>query len=55
PAHLPPPPPHTHTYEATSQEPALAARQLNRHLLLLLQQGCLPLSGINNASALSGN
>ncbi|HAO2952498.1 TPA: 1-acyl-sn-glycerol-3-phosphate acyltransferase, partial [Escherichia coli] len=42
-------------YDATSQEPALAARQLNRHLLLLLQQGCLPLSGINNASALSGN
>ncbi|MCF6626348.1 hypothetical protein IHV41_28995, partial [Escherichia coli] len=23
--------------------------------LLQLQQGCLPLSGINNASALSGN
>ncbi|EFD0562200.1 1-acyl-sn-glycerol-3-phosphate acyltransferase [Escherichia coli] len=42
-------------YDATSQEPALAARQLNRHLLLQLQQGCLPLSGINNASALSGN
>ncbi|HAV9751776.1 TPA: 1-acyl-sn-glycerol-3-phosphate acyltransferase [Escherichia coli] len=42
-------------YNATSQEPALAARQLNRHLLLQLQQGCLPLSGINNASALSGN
>ncbi|EES3626118.1 TPA: 1-acyl-sn-glycerol-3-phosphate acyltransferase, partial [Escherichia coli] len=42
-------------YDATSHEPALAARQLNRHLLLQLQQGCLPLSGINNASALSGN
>lgn len=42
-------------YDATSQEPTLAARQLNRHLLLQLQQGCLPLSGINNASALSGN
>lgn len=42
-------------YDADSQEPALAARQLNRHLLLKLQPGTLPLSGINDASALSGN
>ncbi len=40
-------------YDANSQEPALAARQLNRHLLLQLQPGTLPLSGINDASALS--
>lgn len=40
-------------YDANSQEPALAARQLNRHLLLQLQPGNLPLSGINDASALS--
>ncbi|WP_336219966.1 lysophospholipid acyltransferase family protein [Citrobacter amalonaticus] len=42
-----------HFYDANSQEPALAARQLNRHLLLQLQPGTLPLSGINDASALS--
>ncbi|MGL5454765.1 MAG: lysophospholipid acyltransferase family protein [Citrobacter telavivensis] len=42
-----------HFYDANLQEPALAARQLNRHLLLQLQPGTLPLSGINNASALS--
>nr|WP_228066280.1 lysophospholipid acyltransferase family protein [Superficieibacter sp. 1612_C1] len=40
-------------YDAKSQEPALAARQLNRHLLLQLQPGNLPLSGINDANALS--
>lgn len=40
-------------HQANSQEPALAARQLNRHLLLQLQQGSKPLSGINDASALS--
>jgi 1-acyl-sn-glycerol-3-phosphate acyltransferase len=40
-------------HQANSQEPALAARQLNRHLLLQLQQGTNPLSGINDASALS--
>ncbi|MGS4663456.1 lysophospholipid acyltransferase family protein [Citrobacter farmeri] len=40
-------------YDANLQEPALAARQLNRHLLLQLQPGTLPLSGINDASALS--
>lgn len=40
-------------YDANSQEPALAARQLSRHLLLQLQPGTLPLSGINDASALS--
>ncbi|POT55482.1 1-acyl-sn-glycerol-3-phosphate acyltransferase [Citrobacter amalonaticus] len=40
-------------YDANSQEPALAARQLNRHLLLQLQPGNLPFSGINDASALS--
>lgn len=42
-----------HFYDANLQEPALAARQLNRHLLLQLQQGTLPFSGINDASALS--
>ena len=42
-------------YDINSQEPALAARQLNRHLLLQLQPGYLPLSGINDASALSRN
>ena len=42
-------------YDVNSQEPALAARQLNRHLLLQLQPGYLPLSGINDASALSRN
>ncbi|WP_337262652.1 MULTISPECIES: lysophospholipid acyltransferase family protein [unclassified Serratia (in: enterobacteria)] len=42
-------------FDAKSQEPALAARQLNRHLLHLLSPGFPPLSGINNASALSGN
>lgn len=40
-------------HQANSQEPALSARQLNRHLLLQLQQGTKPLSGINDASALS--
>ena len=39
-------------YTANSQEPALAARQLNRHLLLQLQSGTLPFAGINDASAL---
>nr|WP_256852230.1 lysophospholipid acyltransferase family protein [Pantoea sp. Fr+CA_20] len=39
-------------YDADLQEPALAARQLNRHLLLQLQPGCSPFSGINDASAL---
>ncbi|HGL4323686.1 1-acyl-sn-glycerol-3-phosphate acyltransferase [Citrobacter sp. CK190] len=38
--------------DANLQEPALAARQLNRHLLLQLQPGTTPLSGINDASAL---
>ena len=42
-----------HFYDANLQEPALAARQLNRHLLRQLQPGTLPLSGINDASALS--
>lgn len=42
-----------HFYDANLQEPALAARQLNRHLLLQLQPGTLPFSGINDASALS--
>ena len=37
---------------ANTQEPALAARQLNRHILLQLQQDITPLSEINNASAL---
>ncbi|PQK90381.1 lysophospholipid acyltransferase family protein [Pantoea ananatis] len=39
-------------YDADIQEPALAARQLNRHLLLQLQPGSSPFSGINDASAL---
>ncbi len=39
--------------DANLQEPALAARQLNRLLLLQLQPGATPLSGINDASALS--
>ncbi|MDE4703047.1 lysophospholipid acyltransferase family protein [Klebsiella pneumoniae] len=38
--------------DANLQEPALAARQLNRLLLLQLQPGATPLSGINDASAL---
>lgn len=42
-------------YNANSPEPTLAARQLNRHLLLQLQPGSSPLSGINDASTLSGN
>jgi 1-acyl-sn-glycerol-3-phosphate acyltransferase len=37
---------------ANCQEPALAARELNRHLLLQLQPSTTPLSGINDASAL---
>ncbi|WP_428944148.1 lysophospholipid acyltransferase family protein [Pantoea sp. FN060301] len=41
--------------QANPQEPALAARQLNRHLLLHLQPGNLPFSGINDASPLSGD
>jgi len=41
-----------HFFDAKSQEPALAARQLNRHLLHLLSPGLPPLSGMNNASAL---
>ncbi|WP_434638354.1 lysophospholipid acyltransferase family protein [Klebsiella sp. I138] len=40
-------------YDASSQAPSLAARQLNRHLLLQLQSGTTPGSGINDASALS--
>lgn len=40
-------------YDARSQEPSLAARELNRHLLLQLQTGTTPTSGINDASALS--
>ena len=40
-------------YDANVQEPALAARQLNRHLLLQLQSGTTPGTGINDASALS--
>lgn len=39
-------------YDAKTQEPALAARQLNRHLLKQLQYVETPLSGINDASAL---
>lgn len=42
-------------YDVNSQQPALAARQLNRHLLLQLQPGYLPFSGINDASALPRN
>jgi 1-acyl-sn-glycerol-3-phosphate acyltransferase len=40
-------------YDATRQEPALAARQLNRHILLKLQSGTTPETGINDGSALS--
>lgn len=40
-------------YDATEQEPALAARQLNRHLQHRLTSGLQSLSGINYASALS--
>ncbi|WP_159236537.1 lysophospholipid acyltransferase family protein [Raoultella terrigena] len=40
-------------YDENSQEPSLAARQLNRHILLQLQSGTTPTSGINDASALS--
>lgn len=40
-------------YDANSQQPALAARQLNRYLLLKLQPDPLPFSGTNDASALS--
>lgn len=40
-------------YDAKTQEPALAARQLNRHLLHQLQSGTTPGTGINDASALS--
>ena len=40
-------------YDATQQEPALAARQLNRHLQHRLTSGLQSLSGINDASALS--
>ncbi|ASV57352.1 acyl-phosphate glycerol 3-phosphate acyltransferase [Lelliottia jeotgali] len=40
-------------YDATEQEPALAARQLNRHLQHRLTSGLQSLSGINDASALS--
>ncbi|ENT2951039.1 lysophospholipid acyltransferase family protein [Klebsiella aerogenes] len=40
-------------YEANKQEPALAARQLNRHILLKLESGTTPETGINDASALS--
>lgn len=40
-------------YDAAQQEPALAARQLNRHLQHRLTSGLQSLSGINDASALS--
>ena len=40
-------------YDASQQEPALAARQLNRHLQHQLTSGLQSLSGINDASALS--
>lgn len=40
-------------YDASQQEPALAARQLNRHLQHRLTSGLHSLSGINDASALS--
>jgi len=40
-------------YDANEQEPALAARQLNRHLQHRLTSGLQSLSGINDASALS--
>ncbi|ELM3724152.1 1-acyl-sn-glycerol-3-phosphate acyltransferase [Edwardsiella piscicida] len=42
----------TDYYDAKTQEPALAARQLNRHLLNKLQNVETPLSGINDARAL---
>ncbi|MBZ0060409.1 MULTISPECIES: 1-acyl-sn-glycerol-3-phosphate acyltransferase [unclassified Leclercia] len=42
-------------YDAAVQEPALAARQLNRHLQHRLTAGLQSLSGINDASALPGN
>ena len=40
-------------YDAAQQEPALAARQLNRHLQQRLTSGLQSLAGINDASALS--
>ncbi|HDK6715704.1 TPA: 1-acyl-sn-glycerol-3-phosphate acyltransferase [Klebsiella quasipneumoniae] len=40
-------------YDANKQEPALAARQLNRHILLKLETGTTPETGINDGSALS--
>lgn len=40
-------------YDAATQEPALAARQLNRHLQHRLTSGLHSLSGMNDASALS--
>ena len=40
-------------YNANSQEPALAARQLNRHLLLKLQTNSTNGIGLNDASASS--
>ncbi|WP_039057320.1 lysophospholipid acyltransferase family protein [Enterobacter sp. Bisph1] len=40
-------------YDATRQEPALAARQLNRHLQHRFTSGLQSLSGINDASASS--
>lgn len=40
-------------YDAKTQEPALAARQLNRHLQHRLTSGLQSLSGINDASASS--
>ena len=42
-------------YDAHPQEPALAARQLNRHLLLQLQTDTLPISGIKDASSIKRN
>ncbi len=39
-------------YDAAVQEPALAARELNRHLQHRLTSGLQSLSGINDASAL---
>ncbi|WP_436876323.1 lysophospholipid acyltransferase family protein [Siccibacter turicensis] len=41
--------------DETQQEPALAARQLNRYLACRLSQEHRPLAGFNDASALSGN
>lgn len=38
-------------YDAKRQEPALAARQLNRHILLKLQSDNINFSGTNDASA----